>query len=149
MVYSSDEEEADPELLELLRKSMNLRLNAPKKPADTKVLSSAHYIVDNSIDVALHRESVMKAADQIYEAMQRRAYSTKTWNEHVLHPKDKDEETVNFIFIMDLLNFSFWSTKSEEDRFSVTYGGKRYTGYWSLVAALRRALDEGIWSLET
>ena len=145
-MYSSDEEEPDLELLELLRQAQNARISSKPKAADTKVLSSAHYIVDNSIDVALHRESVVNAAEQIYQSMQKRAYSTATWNEHVLHPKTKDEDAVNFIFVMDLLNFSFWSAKSEAKRYSVTYRGTRYTGYWSLVAALNRALDEGNWS---
>ena len=47
---------------------------------------------------------------------------------------------------MDLLNFSFWSEKSEEDRFQVEYRDKRWTGYWSLVAGLQRGLEEGLWS---
>lgn len=51
---------------------------------------------------------------------------------------------VNFIFTMDLLNFSFWSESCEETRFAIDYKGRKWTGYWSLVAALQRALDEGI-----
>lgn len=45
---------------------------------------------------------------------------------------------------MDILNFSFWSERSEKTRFSIDYKGRKWTGYWSLVAALQRALDEGI-----
>jgi hypothetical protein len=52
--------------------------------------------------------------------------------------------TVAFIFTMDLLNFSFWSEEEEDERFSIEYKGKKWTGYWSLVAALQRALDEGM-----
>lgn len=44
---------------------------------------------------------------------------------------------------MDLLNFSFWSEKNEDERFAVEYEGQKWTGYNSLVAALQRALDEG------
>ncbi|KAI4851370.1 hypothetical protein E4T44_02176 [Aureobasidium sp. EXF-8845] len=76
--------------------------------------------------------------------MQERSYSTETWSEHDLHPKAKDEATLNFIFVMDLLNFSFWSEKPEGERYAVEYRGKRWTGYWSLVACLQRALEEGI-----
>jgi len=88
------------------------------------------------------------AASHLYKAMSERKYSTHTWSEHELHPKlgvDVDEiGLVNFIFTMDLLNFSFWSEKSAEGRYQVEYRGKRWTGYNSLVACLRRALDEGI-----
>jgi hypothetical protein len=47
---------------------------------------------------------------------------------------------------LDLLNFSFWSELDDEERFAIEYKGKRWTGYWSLVAALQRALDEGQFS---
>ena len=53
------------------------------------------------------------------------------------------DATLSFIFTLDLLNFCFWSEKSSEERFAIEYRGKRWTGYLSLVAALRRALDEG------
>lgn len=88
------------------------------------------------------------AAAALYKAMRERKYSTQNWSKHELHPKlgvDVDEVgLVNFIFTMDLLNFSFWSEKSAEERFQVEYCGNLWTGYNSLVACLRRALDEGI-----
>lgn len=138
------DDEPDLELLELLRKSLGLGPKDASAPPETKVLQHAEFIYNNSIDVALDMRSTKRAAIVVWEAMQQRSYSTKTWSEHELHPKSKDESTVNFIFTMDLLNFSFWSEKSQEERFTVDYKGKKWTGYWSLVAALRRALDEEI-----
>lgn len=136
------DDDADPELLELLRQSLGLGTKAPRPP-DTKVLESAEYIYDNSVDVAIDMRGTQAAANLIWEQMQQREYSTKTWAEHELHPKSKDESTVNFIFTMDLLNFSFWSEKSAEERFGVVYKGKKWTGYNSLLAALHRALEGG------
>lgn len=43
-----------------------------------------------------------------------------------------------------LIKSRFWSELSPEERYQVDYRGKRWTGYNSLVASLRRALDEGI-----
>ncbi|KAF8461395.1 hypothetical protein BDZ91DRAFT_377746 [Kalaharituber pfeilii] len=141
-MYSSDEDEPDYELLALLKQHA---VSAPvKRITDTRVLRSAEYIVDNAIDVFLQPEHVIKAADRIWGAMKERHYSTETWSQHELHPKAKDEDTLHFIFTMDLLNFSFWSELSEEDRFCINYKGKKWTGYWSLIALLQRALDEGI-----
>jgi len=136
------DDEADPELVALLRQHLQGR-SIRKDDPETRVLEGAEYICDNSIDVALDSQSTKAAAEMIYEQMQKREYSTKTWSSHELHPKTRDESTVAFIFTMDLLNFSFWSTKSEEERFAVEYRGRKWTGYWSLVAALQRALDEG------
>lgn len=79
--------------------------------------------------------------------MTKKAYSTETWSSHELHPKEKNEATVDFIFTMDLLNFSFWSELPPDKRFAVEYKGKTWSGYWSLVALLQRALDEGNLSL--
>jgi hypothetical protein len=39
---------------------------------------------------------------------------------------------------------SFWSDLPEDQRYQVEYRGRRWTGYSSLVACLRRALDEGV-----
>ncbi|RAL67089.1 hypothetical protein DID88_007869 [Monilinia fructigena] len=135
------DDEADPELLELLRQ----HLTKPTSPSipETRVLESAEYVYNNSIDVALDMASTKAAAASIYSQMQKKSYSTKTWSSHDLHPQSKDESTVNFIFTMDLLNFSFWSLQNEDERFAVEYKGKKWTGYWSLVAALQRGLEEG------
>ena len=138
------DDEADPELLALLRKSLGLD-GGPANPlaAETKVLENAQYVFDNAIDVALIPPNVKAAAEMIWRQMQKKGYSTQTWSEHELHPKAKDEATVDFVFTMDLLNFSFWSELPSEKRFAIEYRGRKWTGYWSLVAALQRALDEG------
>lgn len=44
--------------------------------------------------------------------------------------------------MIDTLNFSFWS--ATDTLFTVNFNGKKYTGYWSLCAAINRALAEGI-----
>ena len=140
------DDEADPELLELLRQSLGIS-NKPASsddvPTQTGVLKDAEYICDNALDVSISPSGTKAAAKQIWETMRSRGYSTRTWSEHELHPKTQDEDTVNFIFTLDLLNFSFWPELPAEEAFAVDYRGKRWTGYWSLVACLQRALDEG------
>jgi hypothetical protein len=137
------DDDPDLELLALLRKSLGIGPPPDGAPPETRVLESAQYICDNSIDVALDMRGTRSAAERIWKHMQERNYSTKAWREAELHPKAQDESTVNFIFTMDILNFSFWSYKGADERFSVEYRGKKWTGYWSLVAALQRALEEG------
>lgn len=120
----------------------------PEPPADTKVLSSARFIANNSIDVFIDRAGTQSAASQLLAHIRSKPFSTAAWSEHELHPRVSEmgeEETANFIFTMDLLNFSFWSDGEEsEGRFCVEYAGERWTGYWTLVAAMRRALEEGV-----
>lgn len=133
---------ASPELVALLRAHFLGQAAAAAEP-ETGVLEGAEYVYDNSIDVALDMWSCKTAANIIYKQMQEKSYSAATWSEHELHPKAKDESTVNFIFTMDLLNFCFWSELPDDKRFAVEYKGKTWTGYWSLVAALQRAVDQG------
>lgn len=139
---SDSESEPDLELLALLRQHLQGKPTVSAEP-ETGVLEGAEYVYDNAIDVAIDMRSCKNAAAVIYAQMQRKQYSPASWSAHELHPKSKDAATVAFIFTMDLLNFSFWSERSAAERFAVEYRGKRWTGYWSLVAALQRALDEG------
>lgn len=142
------DDEVDHELLDFLRQHLN-RAKTSDDIAETHVLRDAQYIYDNSIDVALDSQSTRAAAAMIHAQMQEKEYSPKIWSSHELHPKGKDGSTVDFIFTMDLLNFSFWSELSDDERFAVEYKGQKWTGYWSLVAALKRALEEGLWFATT
>ncbi|KAF3930183.1 hypothetical protein ABW20_dc0100955 [Dactylellina cionopaga] len=139
------DDDTDHDLLDFMRQALGLNGHSkePKAAPDIGVLQSAEYIYDNAIDVALDMRSCKAAAEMIIQSMEREHFGTQTWDDHVLHPHTKDEEQVAFIFTMDLLNFSFWSD-DEKLPYEVEYAGKREDGYWSLVAAIRRALDEGI-----
>lgn len=138
------DDDADSELLELLKTTLGLGHDNVSKNAQTRVLKDAEYVSDSSIDVALDSQGTKAAANTIWISMQKKGYGSQAWSEHELHPKAKDEPTVDFIFMMDLLNFSFWSESVDpNERFAVQYRGKLWTGYWSLVAALQRALEEG------
>ncbi|KAF3903332.1 hypothetical protein AA313_de0204761 [Arthrobotrys entomopaga] len=140
------DDDTDHDLLAFMRQALGLNgatTNGHKGPPDIGVLPSAEYIYDNAIDVALDMRSCKAAAEMIIQSMEREHYGTQTWDDHVLHPHSKDEEQVDFIFLMDLLNFSFWSD-DEKRPYQVEYQGKMEDGYWSLVAVIRRALDEGI-----
>ncbi len=50
------------------------------------------------------------AAASLFKTMQQRGYSTQAWSQHDLHPAIEqgfsEVGMVNFIFTMDLLNFS-------------------------------------------
>lgn len=138
--------EVDEDLLALLRKSLGVDVgNDAPKPAKTGVLEDSEFVYDNSADVALDMRGTKAAAASIWTLIQEKEYSTRDWSKHELHPKAKDETTVKFVFLMDLINFSFFSDHDDpEQGFAVEYRGRQWTGYWSLVAAVQRALDEGI-----
>lgn len=144
-----DHEEEENQEADLLR-AFNERFGSMAEGFEdispsAQVLADAQFIYDNAIDVSISRTGIESAARTISDLMQRKQYSPATWATYELHPDPKGgARTVDFIFTMDLLNFSFWSENSAEERFAISYRDRKWTGYWSLVAALQRALEEGI-----
>ena len=138
----SDDEYVDEELLALLRQSLSNGA-APTLPAKNVVLEDAEFIYDNSIDVAIDMAGTKAAAESIYDRMQAQDFSPRSWAERPLHPKTKNAAAIDFIFTMDLLNFSFWPDDPQGHSFTVDYESKAWTGYSSLLAVLWRAIAEG------
>ncbi|XP_019633643.1 PREDICTED: UPF0553 protein C9orf64-like [Branchiostoma belcheri] len=112
-------------------------------------LESGKFIAENSQDVKVLQEGVKKAANVIFESLRKGEFSVELWkgagatDGHELNPKVMDEKAVDWIFLVDTLNFSFWS-EDEGKKYKVTYKGQTYTGYWSLCAAVNRAMEEGV-----
>lgn len=63
---------------------------------------------------------------QINEATGSTPFSLKAWKKEALHPKEMTEATVEWIFVVDLLNFSFWSTTYEARVFIVVLKFNRF-----------------------
>ncbi|KAJ2334099.1 hypothetical protein GGI00_002009 [Coemansia sp. RSA 2681] len=116
-----------------------------------RVLSSAQFINTHSSDVFVPKDGVHRAGTQILARMQQVGYSTADWKKHALTPSTANAAAIEWIFIVDALNFSFWSaaTVSQKEmpnrQYSVTLeDGQTYRGYWTLCAAVNRAQSEGI-----
>lgn len=75
-----------------------------------------------------------------------RQWSTTPWPEQAgldaLHFQDGTERTVNWVLLLDALNFCFWALP-EQPRWRVEWHGVIYDGYAALAAALTRAIEEG------
>lgn len=106
---------------------------------------SGKLIADTSHDVSISDEGVKKTAKLIFDCLKssKPVIHTDRWKTHELNPKTEDKSAVDWIFLSDVGNFSFWSD-DEKNKYVVKYGGKEWTGYWSWCAAINRALDEGI-----
>ncbi|XP_053310493.1 queuosine salvage protein [Spea bombifrons] len=114
-------------------------MSAPLQPRE-----AGKFIAENSKDVFVDSEGIWKLAEKLFEKINRKEITLAGWKSlHELNPQSSGEDAVNWVFFADTLNFSFWS-ESEEQKYLVKYNGKEYTGYWSLCAAINRALDEGI-----
>lgn len=73
-------------------------------------------------------------------------WSSAPWPEDTgfaaLHFFDGSERTVNWVLLLDALNFCFWSLPGQP-RWQVEWHGERLNGYNALAATLTRAMQEG------
>uniref|UniRef100_A0A8C4WUH7 Queuosine 5'-phosphate N-glycosylase/hydrolase n=1 Tax=Eptatretus burgeri TaxID=7764 RepID=A0A8C4WUH7_EPTBU len=107
-------------------------------------LETGRFIAQHSHDVSISTDGVQAVTELLINSLSEGNFNEASWrDQHRLHPREADESAVNWVFVVDTLNFSFWS-ESEEQKYLVHYGGKAHSGYWALCAAINRALDEGI-----
>ncbi|XP_078242259.1 queuosine 5'-phosphate N-glycosylase/hydrolase [Pogona vitticeps] len=105
---------------------------------------SAKFIAENSKNVYIKDDGVQNVAEMLFDKVLKKEFGVDGWkSSHELNPQSTGEDAVNWVFLVDALNFSFWS-EHEDHKCMVKYKGKSYTGYWSLCAAINRALDEGV-----
>jgi len=102
-------------------------------PDPLDVLKTTAYVVKHARFVRINRVAIERAADALTE---KRA-EPPAWN-YEYHFFDGTEHTVNYLFLLDALNFCFWG----KPKWGILYKGKRLDGYWALAAALKRAAEE-------
>ncbi|OLY84753.1 UPF0553 protein C9orf64-like protein [Smittium mucronatum] len=112
------------------------------------VRDSAKFISENSTQVSINTVGVVEAARKVSGLIIEQNYSKSIWQTHPLNPKPSkyggsDEAAIDWLFVVDTLNFCFWNGDNEPV-FCVEYKGSLFSGYWGLCAAVNRALDEGI-----
>lgn len=106
----------------------------PKESADCIARLAKH--------VTISQDGVEKAAELYLKCAQEKRFTLSGWwKSHELNPKDQTSTTLDWVFLADTLNFSFWAEKGKP--YEITFEEKTYTGYWSLCAAMNRAIKEG------
>lgn len=96
-----------------------------------------------TLPVALNARQVRINPEKIPELagiLKRRGLASLRWPALLRLPGASDREMLNFLFILDALNFSFWPDK-EEERWEVEYEGEVYSGFNALAVALRKSFE--------
>jgi hypothetical protein len=82
---------------------------------------------------------------QIFESLLSGKLSARNFSQSILHPKPSSPTVIDWIFLVDTLNFSFWTGVTDADKDSpkwiVHFKGQNYTGYFALCAAVNRAIE--------
>jgi hypothetical protein len=100
------------------------------RPDPLGVLATTSRVTQNARHVRINPATIERAAD----ALAHRRLEPPEWN-YEYHFFDGTARTVTYIFLLDTLNFCFWS----KPRWNVEYKGKTLDGYWALAASLKRA----------
>eukprot|EP00298_Acanthocystis_sp_HF-20_P007548 c17121_g1_i1.p1 GENE.c17121_g1_i1~~c17121_g1_i1.p1 ORF type:complete len:342 (+),score=133.96 c17121_g1_i1:28-1053(+) len=107
------------------------------------VQESAEFIAKNSKDVFVNQNEIEKIAPELEKIISENPIYQ--WG-HQLLPNKEDNNCIQWIFLLDTLNFCFWSPidATDDEKFTIEYNQQKYTGYWALCAAIKKALDKGI-----
>lgn len=102
-------------------------------PDPLGVLKTTAYVVQHARDVRIELNAIERAADTLVE----QRIAPPAWN-YDLHFHDGSQRTVNYLFLLDALNFSFWG----KPKWSIVFHRRKLDGYWALAAALKRAAQK-------
>jgi hypothetical protein len=109
----------------------------PNDPPRLPVLTSIEAVVSQSRMVSFHPEQLQSAVTQWGHLLE----ASASWH-HPCHFFDGSEETVRWIFVLDVLNHCFWPDVGSPV-WTVSYQGESWSGYWGLAASLKRGMEQG------
>ncbi len=102
-----------------------------------QVLDSTKWVVERASHVRINHDLLYKAFDFYNpDIVNKEGF----WHSEI-HFFDGTEETVRWIFVLDVLNHSFWPDPGKP-LWKVTYKGKEYSGYTALAVSLKRAIED-------
>ncbi|XP_008334899.1 queuosine 5'-phosphate N-glycosylase/hydrolase [Cynoglossus semilaevis] len=105
---------------------------------------SGRFVAERSQDVFVEEDGVQKVAEMLFSLRHSDDLTASGWKKaNLLAPEPTSDEALNWVFVVDTMNFSFWP-ENEAQQCEVTHRGTTYTGYMTLCAAVTRAMDEGI-----
>lgn len=118
------------------------------QPDTLGVLTTTREVVLRSRSVQIDLTRIQPTAQKLVAPAQENSgatsslqmLSTPEWPMHY-HFSDGTERTVNWILLLDALNFCFWGEK-DQPRWQIAYQGEVLNGYWAEAASLRRAVEE-------
>ncbi len=116
------------------------------EPDELGVLSSTRNVLEQGEHVWIVTEGIEHVSNQwIHELVSTREKQIPAFPlwDTTYHFHDGTERTVNWLLLLDALNFCFWAEKGH-DRWRISYKGETLNGYWAEAAALKRAVEEGI-----
>ncbi|XP_058464891.1 queuosine 5'-phosphate N-glycosylase/hydrolase [Malaya genurostris] len=100
---------------------------------------SGEFIVKNAKFLKINEQGIKTLVKEVITGVRTKLIDVDNFSQHEYHPKSTDIFATNWIFLVDTLNFCFW-TPGNATKWKV----EGQTGYFALCAAVNRALKDGI-----
>ncbi|XP_066148311.1 queuosine 5'-phosphate N-glycosylase/hydrolase [Euwallacea fornicatus] len=100
---------------------------------------SGLYIANHSNNVTIKLEGITKLGDVLFDELNSGQLKPENFSQTEVHPKAEDKHALDWLFVVDTLNFCFWSNEREEG-----WKVEGHSGYYALCAAINRALKDNI-----
>ncbi len=106
------------------------------------VLASTKKVVEQGEHVWINVDQIERLCQKWLQDFVEQYEPPTVWDVRY-HFHDETERTVNWILLLDALNFCFWAERGQS-RWTITYKDECLNGYWAEAAALKRAVEEGM-----
>ncbi|KAG4073666.1 hypothetical protein HA402_000890 [Bradysia odoriphaga] len=101
--------------------------------------ASGEFIVKHAKHLSIDPNGIQNLVEKVIDGIKSKQIDIENFSQHEHHPSANDEYAPNWIFLIDTLNFCFW-TPGDTTKWKVDGN----TGYFALCAAINRAMKEGI-----
>lgn len=100
---------------------------------------AGEFIASNASYVKINEKAVEKLGNLLLIQLEKGRLKPPNFSQAQFHPKPSDFHAVDWILVVNTLNFCFWDTKSGKE-----WQVEGFKGYYALCAALNRALKERV-----
>jgi hypothetical protein len=101
---------------------------------------SGEFVVKNAKYIEVKEEGIKNLANEAMQAIKSGSLAINNFSQVAFHPKNTDKFAIDWLFVVDTLNYCFWTPESSEQKWTV----EKESGYFALCAAITRAQKEGI-----
>uniref|UniRef100_A0A1B0CK85 Queuosine 5'-phosphate N-glycosylase/hydrolase n=1 Tax=Lutzomyia longipalpis TaxID=7200 RepID=A0A1B0CK85_LUTLO len=100
--------------------------------------AAGEFIVKRAKSIKINNAGIDKLCRAVMEGLMTKEIDVENFSQHEFHPKPSDPQCLNWLFLIDTLNFCFW-TPGDATKWRV----QGQTGYFALCAAINRARKTG------
>lgn len=100
---------------------------------------SGEYIASHAINVKIKLDGINKLANLLCDELKNGKLSPSNFSQTELHPNSNDPWALDWILVVDTLNYCFWHVENE-----IGWKVDGYSGYFALCAAINRAMKNNI-----